>query len=809
MSLFNRTTVKVIARPQSATEVSKAHVGQEKVSYSATKTSCRPKTAPLGGSPGHHKTFAWTTDAEEVSDLIPYSRRGRSPMRRPLSANEVLEQYTRRSLVGPSSETKSTLKDGTFNLSHTWTSPYRTSLVESTLSQRRSRSNTQRRNRTEFDPHRSKSPIYRSTVRSSLSKRSLSADQAHKVTPPVKQKLGAQNQQPSTSPSKSISKSTKPDNNKGRHKEKCKRSKKKRDTKHDTDTKLRAKCPSKENASSRRGSVSSQSSRRSASSYGSQNTANSRNTICSYGSVVAADVYSTKHSVVGSAVNGEDDISDSNSVTSMESCSTTDSESTNIVTTKSKPDGEVKENGSVKRLEINLGLGTIAEESEEEVSENDNEAPNETGENANAIPSMQANEAGDEETAATSIQPNYSISSKPGADHDIFINPGALTEANLDSHHYQDKQTQPKNTVHNSEPSSDSQEAVYVHDVQHSPPRQRLSFLSLVLRSRPRDQANTGIPSLPGKPHQVAPHPAGSLLFHSGHQVKTVKKPTKFQNFMPEQNFLSTPSVSLNDKPKRMVHKITVVKKQKTAKRQQVMGKHLEVGIKSQEVMGQRRLSATTLLSQVQDDDEIQDGYNGSPAILPIAVVNYLRYIKEYPNIYEQLNATATSPVGALKQTLLTIGKVSKSSQIQQSKRSENAVVEAAYNLGASPFSPQALSAASSNREEGAVSMIELLKRPLHMRGQATVVDRSFEKRQRRKNEEEELFAKNKSTTERLKDLQDLRTEAEKYLSGLATADVIRAREMSLRALGEEDSSIRRWWLAQKFCKYLRKDDPT
>ena len=54
-------------------------------------------------------------------------------------------------------------------------------------------------------------------------------------------------------------------------------------------------------------------------------------------------------------------------------------------------------------------------------------------------------------------------------------------------------------------------------------------------------------------------------------------------------------------------------------------------------------------------------------------------------------------------------------------------------------------------------------------------------------------------------DVERKRAEVEHWLKKLSTGQLVKAREMALKELGEESSSIRRWWLSHRYCRYLRQ----
>lgn len=53
-------------------------------------------------------------------------------------------------------------------------------------------------------------------------------------------------------------------------------------------------------------------------------------------------------------------------------------------------------------------------------------------------------------------------------------------------------------------------------------------------------------------------------------------------------------------------------------------------------------------------------------------------------------------------------------------------------------------------------------------------------------------------------EIEKLKSKAEKWLKGLSTQQFLRARELALKDIGEEDVNMTKWWLAFKTCNYIR-----
>lgn len=60
------------------------------------------------------------------------------------------------------------------------------------------------------------------------------------------------------------------------------------------------------------------------------------------------------------------------------------------------------------------------------------------------------------------------------------------------------------------------------------------------------------------------------------------------------------------------------------------------------------------------------------------------------------------------------------------------------------------------------------------------------------------------STTQDETEIEKLKSKAEKWMKGLTTQQYLKARELALKDVGEEDANMSKWWMAFKSCHYLR-----
>ena len=53
-------------------------------------------------------------------------------------------------------------------------------------------------------------------------------------------------------------------------------------------------------------------------------------------------------------------------------------------------------------------------------------------------------------------------------------------------------------------------------------------------------------------------------------------------------------------------------------------------------------------------------------------------------------------------------------------------------------------------------------------------------------------------------EIEKLKFKTEKWMGGLTTMQILKAKELALKDMGEEDITVTKWWLAFKTCNYLR-----
>lgn len=58
-------------------------------------------------------------------------------------------------------------------------------------------------------------------------------------------------------------------------------------------------------------------------------------------------------------------------------------------------------------------------------------------------------------------------------------------------------------------------------------------------------------------------------------------------------------------------------------------------------------------------------------------------------------------------------------------------------------------------------------------------------------------------------EIEKLKAKAEKWIKGQTTQQILRAKDLVLKDIGEEDITFSKWWIAFKSCKYIRVLHPT
>lgn len=129
----------------------------------------------------------------------------------------------------------------------------------------------------------------------------------------------------------------------------------------------------------------------------------------------------------------------------------------------------------------------------------------------------------------------------------------------------------------------------------------------------------------------------------------------------------------------------------------------------------------------------------------------------------------------------------------------ESTVVQAAYELGNKIPPPVCVRYEKMERQRA-----ELVSRA------SVAVQRAVQKRHTHNATDmmammEQQHGACASLDQQFTPLQRSRAELEIWLRGLTMAQQIKAKDMALREMGEENCSIRKWWLSNKYCKYLRQ----
>ena len=214
----------------------------------------------------------------------------------------------------------------------------------------------------------------------------------------------------------------------------------------------------------------------------------------------------------------------------------------------------------------------------------------------------------------------------------------------------------------------------------------------------------------------------------------------------------------------------------------------------------------------------------------PRPIVDYLKLVKEKPEEYLAMkNQTKKTGVGAID-NLVSAGRAFNKGA------SLSLVAQAAYELG-SKTQPKLIQRYEAEKAKLGTKKISTANRPqssTSSRPQSSVSTRSQPRASTVQNpklklqhgvtalsalnalsgpstEETDTTGSNgnaNSSNElraQMTDVERKRAEVEHWLKKLSTGQLVKAREMALKELGEESSSIRRWWLSHRYCRYLRQ----
>ena len=204
-------------------------------------------------------------------------------------------------------------------------------------------------------------------------------------------------------------------------------------------------------------------------------------------------------------------------------------------------------------------------------------------------------------------------------------------------------------------------------------------------------------------------------------------------------------------------------------------------------------------------------------------IVDYLKLVKEKPEQYLAMKnmQEGKTGVGAID-NLVSAGKIFSKG------RSQSLVVQAAYELG-SKTQPKMVQRYEAEKAKLGKKKVSSVSKP-QSRPQSSTHRQSTTQNPKSKlqqginalsalnalagatTEETEVVPNGNTTSNgwaevraQMTDVERKKAEVEHWLKKLTTSQVVKAREMALRELGEENASIRRWWLSHKYCRYLRK----
>ncbi len=212
--------------------------------------------------------------------------------------------------------------------------------------------------------------------------------------------------------------------------------------------------------------------------------------------------------------------------------------------------------------------------------------------------------------------------------------------------------------------------------------------------------------------------------------------------------------------------------------------------------------SSDSFKCEDRDGDEYE---NRRVKVDPRPIIDYLKLVQEHPEQYLAMRNTSRrmSDVSAVEgsckpvQFLTGAGEAYSRGQ-HYPPTPESLVVQAAYELGCKNKPLACL------QYEVHMCMCKSKTKPVPKLLQKKSLIKGG-KSERKEPSSETTWAELKA---RMSKVEKKRVEVEFWIRKLSTAQVVKAREIALRELGEESASIRRWWLSQKYCRYLRESKP-
>ena len=170
-------------------------------------------------------------------------------------------------------------------------------------------------------------------------------------------------------------------------------------------------------------------------------------------------------------------------------------------------------------------------------------------------------------------------------------------------------------------------------------------------------------------------------------------------------------------------------------------------------------------------------------------IVEYLQYVKENPEEYVAMRAAAAEETSSGKPVKVLIGLAQAYSKASHNFiEPQSLVLQAAYELGLKHQLP-------------VCSKLEQYERRRLKRILTAVRTKTSKDKPKTPQQKPAEVRKPKVT-----DMEQFHAEIETWLKGLTTMQMLKAREMALKHMGESEKSIRKWWVAQKNCRYLRTD---
>ena len=187
-------------------------------------------------------------------------------------------------------------------------------------------------------------------------------------------------------------------------------------------------------------------------------------------------------------------------------------------------------------------------------------------------------------------------------------------------------------------------------------------------------------------------------------------------------------------------------------------------------------------IEPVETDEYEQRGLQVNPQ----RIVDYLKMVQKYPEEYKGIRKTSEEAV-KIKPAISNLVRMGSAfSRFQTEAKNESLVVQAAYELGSKSTHPVCVKyeQAERQRQQAKAAAKDATESKVHVRGQSQL-------------------------DESLTELERSRAEVELWVKTINMAQLVKARDLALRTLGEGTNGMRQWWVSHKNCRYIRANGDT